>query len=132
LTVVSLSIPDRLLEELDSSIERWGFASRSEALRQAVRFFIEEQRSLREVEGKVIAIVTVVYEKAAKSDRMLALQHEWGSIVLTFLHTHVDKASCLEVMVVKGLIRSIRKLVNAMKADKQVRQVKVTMIGTPR
>ncbi|KYH38277.1 MAG: NAD+ synthetase [Candidatus Hecatellales archaeon B24] len=132
MTVVSLSIPDRLLEELDSSIERWGFASRSEALRQAVRFFIEEQRSLREVEGKVIAIVTVVYEKAAKSDRMLALQHEWGSIVLTFLHTHVDKASCLEVMVVKGLIRSIRKLVNAMKADKQVRQVKVTMIGTPR
>ena len=132
MTVVSLSIPDRLLEELDSSIERWGFASRSEALRQAVRFFIEEQRSLREVEGEVIAIVTVVYEKAAKSDRMLALQHEWGSIVLTFLHTHVDKASCLEVMVVKGLIRSIRKLVNAMKADKQVRQVKVTMIGTPR
>jgi CopG family nickel-responsive transcriptional regulator len=132
LTVVSLSIPDRLLKELDSSVERWGFASRSEALRQAVRFFIEEQRSLREVEGETIAIVTVVYEKAAKSNRMLTLQHEWGSIVLTFLHTHVDKASCLEVMVVKGMTQSIRKLVNAMKADEQVRQVKVTMIGIPR
>jgi len=131
LTVVSLSIPDRLLKELDSSVERWGFASRSEALRQAVRFFIEEQRSLKETEGEAVAIVTVVYEKAAKSDRMLALQHEWGSIVLTFLHTHVDKASCLEVMVVRGLTQSIRKLVNAMKADEQVRQVKVTMIGIP-
>ena len=131
MTVVSLSIPDRLLKELDSSVERWGFASRSEALRQAVRFFIEEQRSLKETEGEAVAIVTVVYEKAAKSDRMLALQHEWGSIVLTFLHTHVDKASCLEVMVVRGLTQSIRKLVNAMKADEQVRQVKVTMIGIP-
>ncbi|RLI12866.1 MAG: nickel-responsive transcriptional regulator NikR, partial [Candidatus Hecatellales archaeon] len=104
-----MSIPDRLLKELDSSVERWGFASRSEALRQAVRFFVEEQRSLRETEGEAVAIVTVVYEKAAKSDRMLALQHEWGSIVLTFLHTHVDKASCLEVMVVRGLTQSIRK-----------------------
>jgi len=132
LTVVSLSIPDRLLKELDSSVERWGFASRSEALRQAVRFFVEEQRSLRETEGEAVAIVTVVYEKAAKSGRMLALQHEWGSIVLTFLHIHVDKASCLEVMVVRGLTQSIRKLVNAMKADEQVRQVKVTMIGVPR
>jgi metal-responsive CopG/Arc/MetJ family transcriptional regulator len=35
-------------------------------------------------------------------------------------------------MVVKGMTQSIRKLVNAMKADEQVRQVKVTMIGIPR
>jgi CopG family nickel-responsive transcriptional regulator len=132
LTIISVSIPDRLLKELDNSVEKRGFANRSEALRQAIRFFVEEQRNLEEVEGEIIAIVTVVYEKAAKSNRMLTLQHEWGSIVLTFLHTHVDKRSCLEVMVVRGFMQAIRKLVDAMKANERVRQVKVTIIGVPR
>ncbi|HID18908.1 TPA: nickel-responsive transcriptional regulator NikR [Candidatus Bathyarchaeota archaeon] len=131
LTIISVSIPDRLLKELDDSVEKRGFANRSEALRQAIRFFVEEQRSLEEVEGEIIAIITVVYEKAAKSNRMLTLQHEWGSIVLTFLHTHVDKRSCLEVMVARGFMQAIRKLVNAMRANEQVRQVKVTIIGVP-
>jgi len=131
LTIISVSIPDRLLKELDDSVEKRGFANRSEALRQAIRFFVEEQRSLEEVEGEIIAIITVVYEKAAKSNRMLTLQHEWGSIVLTFLHTHVDKRSCLEVMVARGFMQAIRKLVDAMRANEQVRQVKVTIIGVP-
>lgn len=131
LTIISVSIPDRLLKELDDSVEKRGFANRSEALRQAIRFFVEEQRSLEEVEGEIIAIITVVYEKAAKSNRMLTLQHEWGSIVLTFLHTHVDKRSCLEVMVARGFMQAVRKLVDAMRANEQVRQVKVTIIGVP-
>jgi len=131
LAILSISIPDKLSEELDASIEKRGFASRSEVLRQAIRFFLEEQRSLEKDEGEVIAIVTIVYEKTAKTGGMLAFQQEHRGIVSTFLHTHVDENSCLEVLVVKGAVHEIRELVDDARADKRVRQAKVTTIGAP-
>ena len=126
--IVSVSIPDRLLKELDDSLERRGFANRSEVLRQAVRFFIEEGRSL-EVEGEVVAVVTVVYEKA-RGSRLLT-QHEHEGLLLTFLHTHVDEDSCLEVLVLKGSARAVRRLTDSIRMDGRVRQVKVTVLGGP-
>ncbi|RLI26686.1 MAG: nickel-responsive transcriptional regulator NikR [Candidatus Hecatellales archaeon] len=126
--IVSVSIPEKLLKELDDSLERRGFASRSEVLRQAVRFFIEEGRSL-EVEGEVVAVVTVVYEKA--KGRLLA-HHEHEGLLLTFLHTHVDEGSCLEVLVLKGSAEAVRKLTDSIRMDERVKQVKITVLGGPR
>jgi len=129
LTIISVSIPDELLEKLDNSIKERGFASRSEILRQAIRSFMEEYRSLESITGEVTATVTVIYTKAAKNDVMLSIQHKYEGIVLTFLHTHVDKDSCLEVMVVKGSIQDIRKLTDAMKTNRWVKQLKISIVG---
>jgi CopG family nickel-responsive transcriptional regulator len=129
LTIISVSVPDELLGKLDSSIKKRGFASRSEILRQAIRAFMEEYRSLENITGEVTATVTVIYTKAAKNERMLSIQHEYENVVLTFLHTHVDEDNCLEVMVVKGPIEDIRKLSDALKANKDVKQIKVSLVG---
>ena len=129
MTIISISIPEELLDKLDSSIKKRGFASRSEILRQAIRSFMEEYRSLETFTGEVTATVTVIYTKAAKNERMLSIQHEYGDVVLTFLHTHVDEDNCMEVMVVKGPIEDLRKLTNALKANKGVKQIKFSLIG---
>lgn len=131
MTIVSVSIPRRLLEELDGSVERRGFASRSEVVRQAIRFFMAEYRSLDEVEGEVTATITIVYERAMKNEKMLSIQHKHEGLISTFLHAHVDEDNCLEVMVVRGSVEGVRKLIEAMKADEQVKQVKVTIISSP-
>jgi len=129
LTIISVSVPDELLVKLDNSIKKRGFASRSEILRQAIRAFMEEYRSLESITGEVTATVTVIYAKAAKNERMLSIQHEYENVVLTFLHSHVDKDNCLEVMVVKGPIQNIRKLTDALKANRAVKQIKVSLVG---
>lgn len=117
-----------MLGNLDESIVKRGFTNRSEALRQAIRSFLAEYRSLDEIEGEVVATISTVYRRAGKDGRMLSIQHRHEGLILTFLHTHVDEKNCLEVMVVRGSTHDIRELVHAMKANEQVQQVKVGII----
>jgi CopG family nickel-responsive transcriptional regulator len=130
MTIVSFSVPDRLLDELDDSMKKRGFASRSEVLRQAIRFLLAEYRSLDEIEGEIVATITIVYERAKKSGKTLSIQHQDQGSISTFLHTHVDGKNCIEVMVVRGSVESVKKITNAMKANEQVKQVKVTVISS--
>jgi len=132
LTVISISIPDNLLKELGDSIRERGFASRSEIVRQAVRAFTAEYRSLQELEGEILATITIITGKRANRDRILETQHQFGNVVSTFLHSHVDEEYCLEVIVARGDADVIRRLVDALKADEQIAQVKIAVLGKPR
>ena len=132
MTVISISIPDNLLKELGDSIRERGFASRSEIVRQAVRAFTAEYRSLQELEGEILATITIITGKRANRDRILETQHQFGNVVSTFLHSHVDEEYCLEVIVARGDADVIRRLVDALKADEQIAQVKIAVLGKPR
>ena len=65
-TVISVSVPEKLLERVENSLREQGFANRSEIIRQALRAFIMESRSLRELEGEIAASITIIYERDAK------------------------------------------------------------------
>jgi CopG family nickel-responsive transcriptional regulator len=129
MTIVSLSIPDKLLERVDSSIEGEGFANRSEIIRQALRTFIAEGRSLKELEGEIAATITIIYEKKANRGQISDIQHSYGNIISTFLHAHIDEHYCLEVIVVKGKANVVRKLVNAFRTNEQIIQIKVALVS---
>jgi CopG family nickel-responsive transcriptional regulator len=128
LNVISISVPDKLLGEIDSYIEEHGFANRSEIVRQALRTFMTEDKSLREIEGEIVATITMIFERKARRELISDIQHRYGDITSTFLHTHIDEDHCLEVVVVKGEADTVRKLVDAFKANDQIVQMKVAML----
>ena len=128
MVVISLSIPDELLIELDTVLGREWYASRSEVVRQAVRKYISEYRELGLLRGDAIATITVLYEKMGKGDELLELQHEFGDIVTAYLHSHLAKKSCLEVMVVKGSCKRLKDLIDGLKANRHVKQLKFSIM----
>ena len=128
MTIVSVSIPDNLLERVDYSMKEEGFASRSEMVRQALRAYIAEARSLRELEGEIAATITIIYEREATKGRISDVQHSVGDIISTFLHAHIDEDYCLEVIVVKGDANIVRKLVDAFRTSEQIAQIKVAVL----
>ncbi len=128
MVVVSLSLPDELLSELDSTLgEEWS-ASRSEVVRQAVRKYISEYRELGDVKGNVLATITVLYEKMAKNEEHLSIQHEFGDIITAYLHSHVSDDSCLEVMVVKGDAADLKRLIDGLKANRHLKHMKYSVM----
>ncbi len=129
MTVISVSIPDKLLEEVDSSIKDRGFANRSEIVRQALRMFITEDKSLREIEGEIVVTITIIFERKARRGRIHDVQHSYGDVISTYLHAHIDEKHCLEVLVVKGRAHLVKKLVDALKTNEQIIQMKVAMLG---
>ncbi|MDP2874335.1 MAG: ribbon-helix-helix domain-containing protein [bacterium] len=42
---VSISVPDKLAQEVDTLTEKGSYASRSEVMREALRFFLEIERT---------------------------------------------------------------------------------------
>lgn len=126
--IISLSLPTELLEELDAALGETKSATRSEVLRQAVRSYLNEYKKLDELEGNIIATISVLYEKQKKNDELFKLQHEFSDMITAYLHSHLTETSCLEVMVIKGSAKRLKELVDGLKANKPVKQIKFSIM----
>jgi len=130
MTIISVSVPEKLLQRVETSIREQGFANRSEIVRQALRTFIMESRSLREIEGEIAASITIIYQRELTKGQISEIQHSFGNIISTFLHAHIDEDHCLEVIVVKGEADAIRKLVEAFRTNEYISQISVSILKT--
>lgn len=128
MTIISVSIPEKLLEHVENSIREQGFANRSEIIRQALRAFVLESRNLRELKGEIAASITIIYKRGAKNRQISEIQHSFGDIISTYLHAHIEKDYCLEVIVVKGEADTLRKLVDAFRTNEHINQIKVSIL----
>jgi CopG family nickel-responsive transcriptional regulator len=132
LPIISISIPKKLLKRVEVSIREEGFANRSEIVRQALRSYIMESRSLKELTGEITASITIIYERGVTRGQISEIQHSFGNIISTFLHAHLANNYCLEVIVVKGDAETIRKLIEAFRTNEYINQVKVSLLKTPK
>jgi CopG family nickel-responsive transcriptional regulator len=129
MVIISLSIPDELRDELDRILGEEWYASRSEVVRQALRKYIAEYKELENIKGNIIATITALYEKMDKNGELTQLQHEFGDVMTTYLHSHLTEKSCLEVMVVKGSSKRLKDMMDGLKANRHVRQLKFSIMS---
>ena len=130
MSIISLSLPTELLEELDAALGEQKSATRSEVLRQALRSYLTEYKKLDELKGNVIATISVLYNKEEKNEELFKLQHEFSDMITAYLHSHLTETSCLEVMVIKGSSSRLKELIDGLKANKPVKQIKFSVMTT--
>lgn len=128
MSIISLSLPKTLLDKVDEYIQQQGFANRSEVIRQALRAYMSESRKLDELQGKITVVITIIYRREAKRSQITDLQHNYSNAVLTFLHTHVEADYCIEILVARENAQTLQSLIQALKANKQILEVKVTIL----
>jgi CopG family nickel-responsive transcriptional regulator len=129
MVIISLSIPDELRNELDRILGEEWYASRSEVVRQALRKYISEYKELENIRGNIVATITALYEKRNKNEELTQLQHEFGDVMTTYLHTHLTEKSCLEVMVVNGPSKRLKDMIDGLKANRHVTQLKFSVMS---
>jgi CopG family transcriptional regulator, nickel-responsive regulator len=129
MSIISLSLPNELLEQLDTILGEDRNANRSEVVRQAVRLYLTLYNELGKINGNVIATITVLYDKAEENKELFRIQHEFDDMITAYLHAHLSETSCLEVMVVKGASERLRSLIDGLKANKPVKQIKVSVMS---
>lgn len=132
LTVVSLSLPNLLLKQVDTAIEEKGFASRSEIVRQSLRLFLNEDVRIEELEGEAIATITIIYREKADRGQILDAQHVYSGLVSTFLHTHIYEGYCLEVIILRGQAVTIRRFLDSLRSNEQITQIKIAVLNQHR
>jgi len=76
-----------------------------------------------------MGVVTMVYDHHATQigDRLTQIQHDHLEMVVTTTHVHLDHARCLEVILLRGTVREVRQLADALIATKGVETGKLVI-----
>jgi CopG family nickel-responsive transcriptional regulator len=128
LSIISLSVPDVLLKQVDTTIAERGYASRSEIIRQSLRLFLQEDTRIENLEGEIVSTITIIYKEKADRKRILNAQHIYSGLISTFLHAHIQEGFCLEVIILKGQARIIRKFIDDLRANEQIKKLNVAVL----
>ncbi|MFW3146574.1 MAG: nickel-responsive transcriptional regulator NikR [Thermoplasmatota archaeon] len=117
-----VSFEPELLEKFDSLIERKGYQSRSEAIRDLVRKSIIEA-DIDEIGGMVIGTLTYIYDhhEGDVTNRLMHIQHHHVNEIQSTTHVHIDHDMCLEVLIVRGPAEDVRDLGQNIMAIKGVK-----------
>lgn len=105
----SVSLPEKLLVELDKKVNEQGYASRSEYTRDLIRERIVKD-SWKEDATEVIGVLTMIYTHHQNDlvDRILTIQHDAKIKIMCNTHVHVDHDNCLETIMVQGAVSEIK------------------------
>ena len=124
---MSVSLPQKLLAELDRLVADAEFGGRSGAVQAALVDFLAEQRAQSAERGRENAIIAVCFDK--QNERGVgAVKHDYGDVLKSMLHTHLEGADCVEVFVVEGAGPRIASMARALQAVKGVHLVRRTFI----
>ncbi len=131
ITRFGVSIDDQLIRKFDSLIARKGYATRSEAIRDMIRDTLVEQEWSSD-DQETVGTITMVYNHHTRElDHALNdLQHQSFHQIISALHVHLDAHNCLEVLIVKGKSRDIKKIADRLIGTRGVKHGKLTMTTT--
>ncbi|MFB6138390.1 MAG: nickel-responsive transcriptional regulator NikR [Halobacteriaceae archaeon] len=125
MAVVSVSMPDSLLERIDGFAEEHGYTGRSEVVREAARNLLGEFEDKQLADEPLIGLVTVVfnYETTNVEQRLMQLRHEHEELVTSNVHSHVGENNCMELFVLDGDLEAISSFVGHVRAIRDTRSV---------
>ncbi|WP_254271548.1 CopG family ribbon-helix-helix protein [Haloarcula marina] len=130
MTVVSVSMPESLLERIDEFAEEHGYTGRSEIIREASRNLLGEFEDKRLEGRELMGIVTVLfdYDTTAVEEKMMHLRHEHEGLVASNFHSHVGEHRCMELFVLEGDLAEISTFVGKIRATKDTLNIDYSVV----
>ncbi len=126
-----ISLDASLLKSFDRHISKKGYANRSEAIRDLIRdSLVKEEWEYGDKE--TVGTITIVYSHDTRelTDILTDIQHDFHTSVVSSMHVHLNHHNCLEVIVVKGKGKEIKKIANRLIGTKGVKHGKLTLTTT--
>ncbi|MEZ3143639.1 nickel-responsive transcriptional regulator NikR [Halobaculum sp. MBLA0143] len=130
MTVVSVSMPEELLERIDEFSEEHGYTGRSEVIREAGRNLLGEFEDRRLEDRELMGVVTVVfdYETTTVEEKMMRLRHDHEGTVVSNFHSHVGGHHCMELFVLEGDLEEISTFVGKVRATRDTLTVDYSVL----
>jgi CopG family nickel-responsive transcriptional regulator len=126
---ITITIDEDLLATIDSIMERRGYASRSEAVRDMVRDAAAREPALPDTSACVAALGYVYdHETRALAQRLTRTAHDHHDLAVANLHVHLDHESCMEISILKGTVSAVRELADALTAQRGVRHANLHLV----
>jgi len=126
---VTITIEDDLLAAVDTLMQRRGYESRSEAVRDIIRERIGRER-LETPASRCVSVLSYVFDHETRNlpGRLTRAHHERHDLSIASLHVHLDHDSCLEVSVMRGAHDAVRGFADTVTSQRGVRHANLHVI----
>ena len=125
-----ISLPKELLERFDRFIGGKKYPSRSKAIGDLIRQELIKQEWERG--GEIAGAITLIYSHHRREllNKVTDVQHDYQKDIISTQHIHLDHDNCLEIIAIRCSPSRARKLTDALKAQKGVKHVTLSMSST--
>ncbi|MSV33522.1 MAG: CopG family ribbon-helix-helix protein [Nitrosarchaeum sp.] len=125
--IVSISLNQEILSELDKLQKTMGFSGRSEAIRAGIRTFVSEEKQRSELTGNIHAILLVVHND--EFDHVVSgIKHNFEDLITTHLHSKIEGAKCMELFVIDGDAERVSTITKDFQVNKNMDTVKLVTL----
>ena len=125
--IVSISLNDEILSELDKLQSSMGFSGRSEAIRAGIRTFVSEEKQKADLSGNIHAILLVVHND--QFDHVVSgITHNFEDLITTHLHSKIEKEKCMELFLIDGDAQKVSTMTKDFQTNKNMDTVKLVAL----
>jgi len=130
MAVVSVSMPEQLIDRIDGFADEHGYTGRSEVLREAARNLLGEFENEELEDRELMAVVTVLFDYGSETveGEMMNLRHAYDDLVQSNVHNHVGDGYCTELFVLDGSLADISSFVGEIRATPDTLSVDYTVM----
>jgi len=122
--IVSISLNDEILSELDRMQKTMGFSGRSEIIRAGIRNLVADEKQNGTLSGSIHAILMVVHDEESEQI-VTGIKHNHEDLIGTHLHSKVDGNKCMELFLLHGDASKISIMTRDFQTNKKMDNVKL-------
>ena len=124
MVIVSISLNDTILKEIDRIQNELGYSSRSEVIRAGARLLISESKEKERLTGMINSTLLLIHSQDIE-DVVTEIKHRFEDITKTQIHSHLRENKCLEVFVLDGDANRIKEMVRLFQTSRKMDYVKL-------
>ena len=125
--IVSISLNDEILKQIDNLQKSLGFSGRSDAIRAGIRSFVSEEKQKEDLSGNVNAILLVVHNDEY-DNQVTGIKHSYEDLITTHLHSKIEGDKCMELFMLKGEANLVTDITKNFQTNKKMDTVKLVTL----
>jgi len=125
--IVSISLTEEILKEIDTLQKNLGFSGRSDAIRAGIRSFVSEEKQKEDLSGDVNAILLVVHNDEY-DNQVTEVKHSFEDLITMHLHSKIEGDKCMELFILKGESELVSDITKNFQINKKMDTVKLVAL----
>jgi CopG family nickel-responsive transcriptional regulator len=122
--IISISLNDEILSEIDKLQKSMGFSGRSEIIRAGLRTLISEEKQRSNLSGLIHAILMVVHDEESEQI-VTGIKHNHEDLIGTHLHSKIDGNKCMELFLLRGEAQKVDVMTRDFQTNRKMDHVKL-------
>ena len=125
--IVSISLNDEILKQIDTLQKNLGFSGRSDAIRAGIRSFVSEEKQKEDLSGNVNAILLVIHNDEY-DNQVTEVKHSFEDLITMHLHSKIEGDKCMELFILKGESDIVSEITKNFQTNKKMDTVKLVAL----